>query len=70
MLNWSQQGSGNVINEIIKDPNVVKAYVRHRTALEEENMKAEELEPTDDATQNERRRKKCVSSLLPSEAQV
>jgi hypothetical protein len=54
---------GEWTTEIVKDAAVIRAYVRHRTTIEEENTKAEELEPTDDATMNERRKKKYVLQL-------
>ena len=49
---------GHVSIETVRDPAVASAYVRQRSIIEEEMMKADELMPTDDAEKNERLKKK------------
>jgi len=44
--------------EIIRDPSVIKAYVHQRSVIDEENLQADELLPSDDEGKNERRRKR------------
>ena len=49
--------------EIIRDPAVIRAYVRGRQALEEEATLADSLAPTGDADKD-KRAKKRYSNLL------
>lgn len=50
--------------EIVRDPSVIKAYVHQRSVIDEENLQADELLPSDDEGKNERRRKRSVVSFL------
>lgn len=46
--------------EIIRDPAVIRAYVRHKQLMEEENTLADSLAPTGDADKDKRARKRFV----------
>jgi transcription initiation factor TFIID subunit 1, fungi type len=46
--------------EIIRDPSVIRAYVRGRQALEEEATLADSLAPTGDAAKDLRAKKRSV----------
>lgn len=51
--------------EIIRDPAVIRAYVRGRQALEEEATLADSLAPTGDADKDKRAKKRYVYFSLP-----
>lgn len=59
--------SGHVTTEVVRDPAVIGAYIQQRQLLEEENMKTEELAPTEDAQRNDRMKKRCVAALRATE---
>jgi transcription initiation factor TFIID subunit 1 len=50
--------NGKWETEIVRDPSVIKAYVHQRSVIDEENLQADELLPSDDEGKNERRRKR------------
>ncbi|KAI8096715.1 uncharacterized protein BX664DRAFT_377911 [Halteromyces radiatus] len=49
--------------EIIRDPIVIKSYLRQRQMIEEEATTTEALEPTDDAEKNARMKKRIQDQL-------
>ncbi|CAO3641478.1 unnamed protein product [Mucor hiemalis] len=49
--------------EIIRDPVVIKSYLRQRQMIEEEATSAETLEPTDDEEKNARMKKRIQDQL-------
>lgn len=55
---YSHQIDGNWKTEIIRDPAVIRAYVRGRQALEEEATLADSLAPTGDADKDKRAKKR------------
>ncbi|GAA5974601.1 hypothetical protein JCM5350_001213 [Sporobolomyces pararoseus] len=55
--------NGKWETEIIRDPSVIKAYVHQRSVIDEENLQADELLPSDDEGKNERRRKRLKEQL-------
>ncbi|GAA5849102.1 hypothetical protein JCM5353_002538 [Sporobolomyces roseus] len=55
--------AGKWETEIIRDPSVIKAYVHQRSVIDEENLQADELLPSDDEGKNERRRKRLKEQL-------
>ncbi|KAF9585825.1 hypothetical protein BGW38_000578 [Lunasporangiospora selenospora] len=50
-------------SETIRDPVVMNNYIRHRQAVEENSVRAEELEPTEDEAKNEWMRKKIMEEI-------
>lgn len=50
--------------EIIRDPSVIRAYVRGRQALEEEATLADSLAPTGDADKDKRAKKRQITITL------
>ena len=46
--------------EIVRDPAVIRAYIRRRQAIEEELTLADSLAPTGDADKDKRALKRCV----------
>ncbi|GAA6008913.1 hypothetical protein JCM11491_003833 [Sporobolomyces phaffii] len=55
--------AGKWETEIVRDPSVIKAYVHQRSVIDEENLQADELLPSDDEGKNERRRKRLKEQL-------
>ncbi|GAA5937245.1 histone acetyltransferase [Sporobolomyces koalae] len=55
--------NGKWETEIVRDPSVIKAYVHQRSVIDEENLQADELLPSDDEGKNERRRKRLKEQL-------
>ncbi len=51
--------------EIVRDPAVIRAYVRNRQAIEEENTLTDSLAPTGDADKDKRAKKRFVGVLTP-----
>ncbi|KAG0164678.1 hypothetical protein DFQ30_009546 [Apophysomyces sp. BC1015] len=49
--------------EVVRDPVVIKSYLRQRQMIEEEATSAEALEPTDDAEKNARMKKRIQDQL-------
>ncbi|KAI9357710.1 hypothetical protein BD770DRAFT_419937 [Pilaira anomala] len=49
--------------EVVRDPVVIKSYLRHRQMIEEEATSAEALEPTDDEEKNARMKKRIQDQL-------
>ncbi|KAF8922160.1 hypothetical protein CPB85DRAFT_1266178 [Mucidula mucida] len=49
--------------EIIRDPAVIRAYVRHKQLMEEENTLADSLAPTGDADKDKRARKREIARM-------
>ena len=54
----STQVDGEWQTEIIRDPAVIRAYVRSRQAIEEETTLADSLAPTGDADKDKRAKKR------------
>jgi hypothetical protein len=55
---YSPQILGEWQTEIIRDPAVIRAYVRGRQAIEEEQTLADSLAPTGDADKDKRAKKR------------
>lgn len=51
---------GKWVAEIVRDPTIIAAYLRHRKLIEEEAIDPDQLMPTDDASKNELRMKRYV----------
>ncbi|KAI7885524.1 hypothetical protein K492DRAFT_141626 [Lichtheimia hyalospora FSU 10163] len=49
--------------EVVRDPVVIKSYLRQRQMIEEEATSVEALRPTDDAEKNERMKKRLQERL-------
>jgi hypothetical protein len=49
--------------EVVRDPVVMKSYLRQRQMIEEEATSAEALEPTDDEEKNARMKKRIQDQL-------
>ncbi|ESK98083.1 transcription initiation factor tfiid 111 kda subunit [Moniliophthora roreri MCA 2997] len=49
--------------EIVRDPAVIRAYIRNRQAIEEENTLTDSLAPTGDAEKDRRARKRIEEEL-------
>ncbi|OAD71222.1 hypothetical protein PHYBLDRAFT_126021 [Phycomyces blakesleeanus NRRL 1555(-)] len=49
--------------EVVRDPVVIKSYLRQRQMIEEEATSAEALEPTDDVEKNARMKKRIQDQL-------
>ncbi|KAG0996262.1 hypothetical protein G6F63_003219 [Rhizopus arrhizus] len=49
--------------EVVRDPVVIKSYLRQRQMIEEEATSAEALEPTDDSEKNARMKKRIQDQL-------
>ncbi|KAK7059188.1 hypothetical protein VNI00_001815 [Paramarasmius palmivorus] len=54
---------GQWTTEIVRDPAVIRAYVRNRQAIEEENTLTDSLAPTGDAEKDRRARKRIEEEL-------
>lgn len=71
LLGWRQctdfvadcQVNGQWETEIVRDPGVIRAYVRQRQMIDDEKTDADDLRPSDDEGKNERRKKRQVVSL-------
>ena len=50
--------------EIVRDPAVIRAYIRRRQIIEEESTMTDKLAPTGDEEKDKRARKRCVLNLL------
>lgn len=64
----SKQVKNEWVTEIVRDVNVINAYVRKRQLIEEKEIAAEAVMPTGDAERDKRMKKLFVdhfSSLLP-----
>jgi hypothetical protein len=55
-----KQIDGEWRTEIIRDPAVIRAYVKNRQVMEEEATLTDTLAPTGDADRDKRARKRCV----------
>jgi hypothetical protein len=58
------QADGTWSTEIVRNDNVISAYVARRVEIEEENMRAEDYVPTGDVAKDQRMKAKCVFSLF------
>jgi hypothetical protein len=56
------QPDGSWTTEIVRNDNVISAYVARRVEIEEENMRAEDYVPTGDVVKDQRMKAKCVDS--------
>ena len=61
-----QQIDGEWQTEIVRDPAVIRAYIRKRQAIEEENTTADALAPTGDEEKDERAKKRQVIFFIYS----
>lgn len=52
--------NGEWQTEIVRDPAVIRAYVRKRQAIEEETTTADALAPTGDEEKDERAKRRSV----------
>lgn len=57
------QIDGEWKTEIVRDPAVIRAYVRRRQLIEEETTMADSLAPTGDADRDKRARKRWENIL-------
>ncbi|PPQ71123.1 hypothetical protein CVT24_009859 [Panaeolus cyanescens] len=62
-LNFRMQIDGVWQTEIIRDPAVIRAYVRGRQAIEEEATLADSLAPTGDADKDKRAKKRLEEEI-------
>ncbi|KAI9260469.1 hypothetical protein BDA99DRAFT_439458 [Phascolomyces articulosus] len=58
-----KDGTSSWVQEVIRDPVVIKSYLRQRQMIEEEATSTEALEPTDDAEKNARMKKRIQDQL-------
>lgn len=58
------QADGTWTTEIVRNDNVISAYVARRVEIEEENMKAEDYVPTGDVAKDQRMKAKYVLTAL------
>lgn len=58
------QADGEWETEIVRDPAVIRAYVRRRQLIEEESTMADALAPTGDEEKDRRARKRSVLALV------
>ncbi|KAG0348981.1 hypothetical protein BG004_003143 [Podila humilis] len=60
-----RQPNGETIwkSETIRDQAVINTYIRHRRLIEEQSIRTEALEPTDDEAKNERMRKRILEEI-------
>jgi hypothetical protein len=56
----SSQVHGKWKTEIVRDSNIINAYIRKRQIIEEKGMAAEAVAPTGDADKDKRMQKLCV----------
>ncbi|KAF5388608.1 hypothetical protein D9757_004600 [Collybiopsis confluens] len=54
---------GNWETEIVRDPAVIRAYIRNRQSIEEENTMTDTLAPTGDADKDKRAKKRIEEEL-------
>lgn len=54
---------GHWETEIVRDPAVIRAYIRNRQAIEEENTLTDSLAPTGDADKDKRAKKRYASTI-------
>ncbi|TFY72421.1 hypothetical protein EVG20_g603 [Dentipellis fragilis] len=54
---------GEWVTEIVRDPAVIRAYVRRRQAIEEETMQADVLAPTGDIDRDKRAKKRLEEEI-------
>jgi hypothetical protein len=65
VIDYLYQINGEWRTEIIRDPAVIRAYVRGRQVLEEEATLADSLAPTGDADKDKRAKKRRDSAPIP-----
>ncbi|QRV81090.1 atypical/TAF1 kinase [Ceratobasidium sp. AG-Ba] len=58
-----QNSDGSWSTEIVRNDNVISAYVARRMEIEEENMRAEDYVPTGDKAKDERMKAKLLDQL-------
>ncbi|KAI8149894.1 hypothetical protein BJV82DRAFT_585138 [Fennellomyces sp. T-0311] len=58
-----KNGESSWVQEVVRDPVVIKSYLRQRQMIEEEATSTEALEPTDDAEKNARMKKRIQDQL-------
>ncbi|KAF8734575.1 hypothetical protein RHS02_06922, partial [Rhizoctonia solani] len=58
-----QAPDGSWTTEIVRNDNVISAYVARRVEIEEENMKAEDYVPTGDVVKDQRMKAKLLEQL-------
>ncbi|KAI9488428.1 hypothetical protein BDB00DRAFT_848017 [Zychaea mexicana] len=58
-----KNGESSWVQEVIRDPVVIKSYLRQRQMIEEEATSTEALEPTDDVEKNARMKKRIQDQL-------
>ncbi|KAG8711587.1 hypothetical protein FRC09_020515, partial [Ceratobasidium sp. 395] len=58
-----QAADGSWTTEIVRNDNVISAYVARRMEIEEENMRAEDYVPTGDKAKDERMKAKLLEQL-------
>ncbi|KAI7847879.1 hypothetical protein BDC45DRAFT_451157 [Circinella umbellata] len=58
-----KDGTSSWVQELIRDPVVIKSYLRQRQMIEEEATSTEALEPTGDAEKNARMKKRIQDQL-------
>ena len=64
LINVCLQIDGEWQTEIVRDPAVIRAYIRKRQAIEEENTTADALAPTGDEEKDERARRRYVNMIV------
>ncbi|KAI9756377.1 MAG: Autophagy protein 22 [Chaenotheca gracillima] len=59
----NSRGQVEAVQEIIRDPRVIRQYIKRRHALEAEHMTLSELKPTGDSEQDKRDQKRIQEEL-------
>ncbi|KAF9076054.1 atypical/TAF1 protein kinase [Rhodocollybia butyracea] len=63
VLRIKRKIDGHWQTEIVRDPAVIRAYIRNRQAIEEENTMTDSLAPTGDADKDKRAKKRIEEEL-------